>query len=78
MKNFQELIQSSDHHVVTTEHGAAAFRPIGASREQVEAFQPVARWLIANDGCGYTIDQTHRTSEFGYGLIDIVMATVPA
>lgn len=78
MKDIQELLQSSDHHVVTIKHGAASFQPIGASHEQVEAFQPVARWLVANEGCGYTVDMTHRTSEFGHGLVDIVMATVTA
>ncbi|TYC83803.1 hypothetical protein [Novosphingobium sp. BW1] len=76
MSYLDDLIENGTGFQVRRSPSGASFKPTGGSDAEMEAFQAVARTLIRNDGDGYRITNTHRTSDQARDLIDIVIVTI--
>ncbi len=69
------LAGGSDYHVVL-DLGGAVFAPVGDTREEQAAFHEVARRIIANEGLGYRVHTSHRSSDDADRFFDRVVINI--
>ncbi len=76
MSYLDDLIENGTGFQVRRSSGGASFRPTGGSDGEMEAFQAVARNLLRNEGDGYRIPNTHKTSDREHDLFDTIIVTI--
>ena len=76
MSYLDDLIENGTGFQVRRSKGGASFRPTGGSDAEMEAFQTVARNLIRNEGDGYLVANTHKTSDREQDFFDTVIVTI--
>ena len=76
MSYIDDLIENGTGFQVRRNMGGASFRPTGGSDAEMEAFQTVARNLMLNEGDGYRVANTHKTSDRAQDLFDTVIVTI--
>ncbi|WP_225008027.1 hypothetical protein [Novosphingobium percolationis] len=76
MSYLDDLIENGTGFQVRRTSGGASFRPTGGSDAEMEAFQAVARNLLRNEGDGYQVANTHKTSDRKQDLFDTVIVTI--
>ncbi|PZU06449.1 MAG: hypothetical protein DI606_18030 [Sphingobium sp.] len=76
MSYLDDLIENGTGFQVRRSAAGASFRPTGGSDAEMDAFQAVARNLLRNEGDGYRVANTHKTSDRAQDLFDTVIVTI--
>lgn len=73
MSFLEELLEGGNGYVAKRAEGGASFRPAGATNAELDAFQEIVALLEDHEGEGYNIHIKHVSSDYGNGLVDLVM-----
>lgn len=76
MTFLEELLAGGPDYKVTIDLGGAVIRPKDDSDEGLEAFQKVYDLIRSNEGAGFEIYQTHKTSDRSHDYVDRVLINI--
>lgn len=76
MSYIDSIIENGTNCRVDRKDESASFRPASDSEADLQAFQPVVRDLRAHQGDGYDIHIERALSDYGDGLVDLVLMTL--
>lgn len=68
-----ELMSGDGDYRVSRDIGGAIFSATSDSEDALGKFQPVAQRIIANNGLGYHVKLTHRSSDHAANYIDRIV-----
>lgn len=76
MSFLDELLAGGPEYRVVPDIGGAVFAPTGDTQAERAAFHRIAQRIIMNEGLGYRVHLTHRSSDDAEGLLDRVVINI--